>query len=136
MFGQVLEQSRSVFVATLARSPSGALSFRGNLVGIVSASKLLGLVGSFQNPSVGDAAPTSLCDSPLFSVASNLICGGRDLLEKGDDPNRPCDAIALALGLAGEEITLGSPSPECAPLVPFVCDAACPPIRVDAAGGD
>lgn len=133
MFGQVLEQSRSVFVATLGRSPGGALTLRGNLVGIVSASKLLGLIGSFQNPVVGDAAPTSLCDGPLFSVLSNLICSGRDLLETGEDPSRPCDALALALGFAAEEITLGSASPACAPLAPFVCDAACPPI---AAGGD
>lgn len=134
MFGQVLEQSRSIFVGRIARSPAGALTLRGNLVGVVSTAKLLSIFGSFQLPDVPDGGAQSLCQGPLFPTLTNVICSGRDLLESGDDRTRPCDASAMAVGFEAEEITLGDPSPVCPPIVPYPCDAQCP--AIDAGGGD
>ena len=132
IFGQYLEESHPIFVANLSRPPGQAMNIRGNLVGITSASKVLRLFGTFQDPlSLGKDA--GICDNPTaVSVFTEAICNGRDLLELAKDPTAPCDAFALAFGMEALEITEGPSSPDCPPQPTYPCDASCPPI--DASG--
>lgn len=128
MFGQFLEESHPILVAELGKTADKAMTLRGNLVGITSASKVLRLFGTFQDP-LSPGKDSGLCDNPtIVSVFTEGMCNSRDLLELGKDPTAPCDAFALALGMEAFEITEGPDSPDCPTLPTYACDASCPPI--------
>lgn len=130
LFGQIVEETHPILVADLKKTESG-FTIIGNLVGVVSTNRIINIIGTLQNADSG--VDSGFCQNPAFPFVTGLICGGRDLLESGNDPTRPCDAVALAIGLESREVTEGDNSFDCPqPLPNYPCDASCPPI--DASG--
>lgn len=107
--GFSIRQTNSIFVSNIKRGANGRWTIRGNIVGLVSAAKLLEVIG--QLPANGGL----LCEGGAGPAAAQFICRARDLLEASEDPSKPCDAIALAIGIEAEEASIGS-------------TAACPPV--------
>lgn len=125
--GGVLKQSKSIFVGQLTKQDGGVgYLLRGNLVGLVSASNLLGVIGTFRSP----LSAARLCEDPVgFPLFKSPLCASRDLLESSTDPNRPCDSIAFVVGIEAEEVSAESPTAPCGPLNADggdLCDAQCP----------
>ncbi len=99
--GQSLKQTRSVFVARIERTPNG-LKLHGNLVGLVKAADLLGVVGEFKVPFAG--LTKRICEDPTtLSLFSKPICDNLDLSSEGDPASR-CDSVAIAFGVDAFEI--------------------------------
>lgn len=120
--GQRLRQSRSVFVARIEKSPVG-LKLHGNLVGLVKANDLLAVVGTFLAPGGQDGG--RLCESPLLELFRDPICKNLDLSDE-QNPDAPCDALALAFGIEAEEVDAESgPDPSCGAV-----DSGVPPCNV------
>lgn len=99
--GFSLRQTGSIFVAKVQRGANGRWTLRGNIVGLVSAAKLLEVLGRL--PSGGGF----LCEGGVGLGVSTFICDARDLLESSDDPTKPCDSVALAIGIEAEEAVIG-----------------------------
>jgi hypothetical protein len=128
LFGQVVEESHPILVADLTKTASG-FKLTGNLVGIVSTNRLINIIGSIRNADGG----AGFCQDSIFGIVTGVICRGRDLLESGNDPTRPCDAVALAIGVETQEVTEGDATFDCPQTPPaYSCDASCPPIEADA----
>jgi hypothetical protein len=99
--GFSLRQTNSIFVANIRRGANGRWTLRGNIVGLVSAAKLLEVIG--QLPVNGGL----LCEGGAGVAVADFVCRARDLLESSDDPTKPCDAVALAIGVEAEEAAIG-----------------------------
>jgi len=108
--GRNLRQTKSIFVAKIEKGPSGRWTLRGNLVGLVSAAGLLSVVGVLPDPlGAGEPKPPLCMNAQLAALITPQVCAARDLLETSEDPNRACDAVALAIGIEAEEAAIGSP---------------------------
>jgi hypothetical protein len=102
--GFSLRQTNSVFVAKIQRGANGLWTLRGNIVGLVSVTKLLEVLGRL--PVNGGF----LCEGGAGPGVASFICDARDLLESSDDPEKPCDAVALAIGVEAEQAAIGDPA--------------------------
>jgi len=121
---QTLRQESPVFVGKV--TPDGPrVSVRGNLVGIVSATSLLNLIGAFRDP-INTNVKICESDAGLINNVKASICDARDLLERSTDPNRECDAFAIAIGIDLIEVQSG-PTNNCSPLAASPCNERCGP---------
>ena len=100
----------------------------GILAGRVSESDLFYAVSSYRDD---NGAP--LCtDSPLYGVARDIVCNGRDILSGLGGPSTPCDAVSMAIGFEADPALLGPvevpipPTTSCAAGTDPI-DDACPP---------
>jgi len=108
--GRSLRQTKSIFVAKIAKGSSGRWTLRGNLVGLVSAAGLLNVVGLLPDPlAMTEPKPPLCANEGLARLIAPQVCSARDLLETSEDPTRACDAVAFAIGIEAEEAALGKP---------------------------
>lgn len=124
--GQLITLKDPIFVGRLTRTVAGSGStLKGNLVGIVNANSLLGVIGSFIAPGATDGG--RLCNSGIFEGFAFPICGARDLSQDSTDKNAPCDSFSLAVGIEAYEVSVGGGT-SCAPVPAVSCDKKCAPI--------